>query len=81
MGSAVHVAIRPENVRLGVRDTADQVPGQVLEVSYQGVQTVYQLAALDARIEAVEMGTEPRFAPGETVPITLPGVHCLAYAA
>ncbi len=81
VGAAVSIAIRPENVRLGVTDPANQVPGQILSASYQGVQTVYELAALDARIEAVEMGTHSRFAVGDTVPITLPPAHCLAYAA
>ena len=49
--------------------------------SFMGIQTVYELALLGARIEAVEMGTQPRYAAGETVPVTLPPPHCMAYAA
>ena len=81
IGGAVQIAVRPENIALGGPGSANQVPGRVLVAHYQGVQTVYELAALDARIEAVEMGTTPRFAVGDTVAINLPPDQCLAYAA
>ena len=80
-GAAVQVAIRPENIVLDAQEGPNQVPGRVVSASYQGVQTVYTLSALDARIEAVEMGTSPRFTAGDTVAVTLPPALCLAYAA
>ena len=80
VGAAVQIAIRPENITLGGPDGANQVSGRVLAVHYQGVQTVYELSALNAGIEAVELGTTPRFAVGDTVAITLPPALCLAYA-
>ena len=80
-GAAVQVAIRPENIVLDAQEGPNQVPGRVVSASYQGVQTVYTLSALDARIEAVEMGTSPRFTAGDTVAVTLPPALCLAYAS
>jgi len=81
IGAAVQIAVRPENIALGGPGGTHQVPGKILTAHYQGVQTVYELAALDARIEAVEMGTTPRFTVGDTVALTLPPEQCLAYAA
>ena len=78
-GAAVSVMIRPENVVLGGIDPG--VPGRVLVAHYQGVQTVYALDVLGTRIEAVEMGTAPRYAEGDTVPVRLPPEQCMGYAA
>jgi len=83
VGNPVSVAVRPENVLLGDagRDEANRFAGQVLTAQYLGTQTIYELAALGARIEAVEMGTTPRYAVGGEVAVTLPPALCLAYAA
>jgi len=80
-GAAVQIAIRPENIALGGPESVNQVPGRVMAVHYQGVQTVYELSALSARIEATELGTTPRFSVGDTVAINLPPALCLAYAS
>jgi iron(III) transport system ATP-binding protein len=84
-GAAVSVMIRPENVVLGggTRDGAArgaEVSGHVLKAHYQGVQTVYALDVLGTRIEAVEMGTAPRYGQGDAVAVCLPPQQCLAYA-
>jgi iron(III) transport system ATP-binding protein len=77
-GQAVKVMIRPENVQLGAES---DLSGTVVRASFMGIQTNYELAALGSRIEAVEMGTQARYAPGDVVPITLPAPHCMAYPA
>ena len=77
-GDQVNIMIRPENVQLGAEGGT---PGTVVRASFMGIQTVYEVAVLGARIEAVEMGTQPRYAAGDTVPVTLPPPHCMAYAA
>ena len=77
-GGAVSVMVRPENVVLGVGE--DAVVGRVLSAHYQGVQTVYALDVLGTRIEAVEMGTAPRYAVGDLVGVGLPVGQCMGYA-
>ena len=77
-GAAVSIMVRPENVILGAAE--DSIDGRVLEAHYQGVQTVYALDVLGTRIEAVEMGTAPRYAEGDVVPVRLPPRQCMAYA-
>ena len=47
---------------------------------YHGVQTVYELSALGTRLDAVELGTTPRYAVGEVVEVTLPPHLCMVYA-
>ena len=70
--------IRPENVQLGA---AEGTPGTVVRANFMGIQTIYQVAVLGTQIEAVEMGTNPRYTAGDTVVVTLPSAHCMAYAA
>jgi iron(III) transport system ATP-binding protein len=77
-GATVSVMIRPENVVLGAGP--DAIMGRVLTAHYQGVQTVYALDVLGTRIEAVEMGTAPRYAEGDQVPVLLPTEQCMGYA-
>lgn len=54
---------------------------QVSAVRYQGVQTIYDLMALEVRIEVVEVGTNARYAVGDDVSANLPPDLCLFYAA
>jgi len=77
-GDAVSVMIRPENVQLGAEGGTR---GTVARANFMGIQTVYEVAVLGSRIEAVEMGTQPRYTAGDVVPVTLPPSHCMAYAA
>ena len=48
---------------------------------YQGTQTVYELAALGGRLEALELGTSARHAIGSDVDVVLPPALCWAYPA
>jgi iron(III) transport system ATP-binding protein len=75
-GDAVTVAIRPENILLDVANGAAQgpngFPGKIAESHFHGTQTVYTVDALGKRIEAIELGTVPRFRDGDAVSVTLP---------
>lgn len=77
-GEDVTVMIRPENVQLGADGGTE---GRITRATFMGIQTIYEVAALGARIEAVEMGTHPRFAEGDAVAVALPPPHCMAYPA
>ncbi|HYZ64787.1 MAG TPA: ABC transporter ATP-binding protein [Acetobacteraceae bacterium] len=76
-GGQVSVMIRPENVQLGAEDGTT---GTVVRASFMGTQTIYEIAALGSLIEAIEMGTQPRYAEGDKVNLTLPPSYCMAYA-
>src|SRR5262249_48824057 len=83
-GAAVRIAVRPENVRLGqdgVRGTDNRFTARVAARRYQGTQTIYELAALGGRIEALELGTQARHAIGSDVDVVLPAALCWAYPA
>ena len=79
-GAKVSIMIRPENVILGPT-AGGSIDGQVLTAHYQGIQTAYTLDVLGTRIEAVEFGTTPRYAEGQTVAVRLPPEQCMAYAS
>jgi iron(III) transport system ATP-binding protein len=82
-GEAVKVAVRPENVRLGENGAAEpnRFTARVAAQHYQGVQTVYQLAVLGGRIDALELGTSARYPVGSAVDLVLPPSLCWAYPA
>jgi iron(III) transport system ATP-binding protein len=83
-GEAVTVAVRPENVRLGERSAAEpnnHFTARVAGRRYQGTQTIYELAVLGGRLEALELGTSARHAVGSDVDIVLPPALCWAYPA
>jgi iron(III) transport system ATP-binding protein len=83
-GEAVKIAVRPENVRLGERSAGEPNNHFTARVSgrrYQGTQTVYELAVLGGRLEALELGTSARYAVGSDVDIVLPSALCWAYPA
>jgi iron(III) transport system ATP-binding protein len=83
-GEAVTIAVRPENVRLGERSAGEQnncFSARVSGRRYQGTQTVYELAVLGGRLEALELGTSARYAVGSDVDIVLPSALCWAYPA
>jgi iron(III) transport system ATP-binding protein len=48
---------------------------------YQGTQTIYELAVLGGRLEALELGTSMRHAVGSEVEVVLPPTMCWAYPA
>jgi iron(III) transport system ATP-binding protein len=82
-GSDVNVALRPENIRLGVQSTNEpnHFTARVTGQRYQGTQTVYELTALGTQLEALELGTSMRYPIGSDVDILLPPGLCWAYSA
>jgi multiple sugar transport system ATP-binding protein len=82
-GDAVKIAVRPENVRLGERGSEpdNRFTARVSGRRYQGTQTVYELAALGGRLEALELGTSARHAIGSDIEVVLPPSLCWAYPA
>jgi iron(III) transport system ATP-binding protein len=83
VGEAVEVAVRPENVRLGMNGTSEpnRFTARVSGQRYQGTQTIYELAVLGSRLDALELGTSVRHAVGSDVDIVLPPALCWAYPA
>ena len=82
-GEAVKIAVRPENVRLGANGAAEpnRFTARVAGQRYQGTQTVYELAMLGGRLEALELGTSVRYPVGSDVEVVLPPALCWAYPA
>jgi iron(III) transport system ATP-binding protein len=83
-GEAVKIAVRPENVRLGnnvVTNDGNRFTARVASRRYQGTQTIYELAALGGRLEALELGTYARHEIGSDVEVVLPSTLCWAYPA
>jgi iron(III) transport system ATP-binding protein len=82
-GEAVKIAVRPENVQLGANGAGqpNRFTARVSAQHYQGVQTVYQLAVLGGRLDALELGTSARYAVGSEVDLVLPPALCWAYPA
>jgi iron(III) transport system ATP-binding protein len=83
-GEAVKIAVRPENVRLGTHGEMgpdNRFTARVAGQRYQGTQTIYELAVLGGRLEALELGTSMRHAVGSEVEVVLPPAMCWAYPA
>jgi iron(III) transport system ATP-binding protein len=83
-GEAVKIAVRPENVQLGKDGTAqpdNRFTARVAGRRYQGTQTIYELAMLGGRLEALELGTQARYVIGSEVDVVLPPALCWAYPA
>ncbi len=78
-GARVHIAVRPENVRIGDDGSANRVTGKVTGQRFQGTHTIYELAALGGRLEAIELGTGMRHAIGAEIGLVLPPDLCWAY--
>ena len=83
-GEAVKIAVRPENVRLGKDGTVEpdnRFTARIAGRRYQGTQTIYELAMLGGRLEALELGTQARYVIGSEVDVVLPPALCWAYPA
>src|SRR5229473_3087647 len=82
-GEAVKIAVRPENVRMGGNGAAEpnRFTARVAAQRYQGTQTIYELAMLGSRLEALELGTSMRHAVGSDIDVVLPPALCWAYPA
>ncbi len=80
-GAQVKIAVRPENIRFGAENgAANRFTARVTAQRFEGVQTVYELALLGGRIEALELGTSMRYPVNSSVEIVLPPSLCWAYA-
>jgi iron(III) transport system ATP-binding protein len=81
-GQAVNVAVRPENVRC--TESAGEpntFTARVAARRYHGTQTVYELAVLGGKLEAIELGTDVRHPVGSEITVMLPPSLCWAYPA
>ena len=81
VGETVQVAVRPENILLGVNGAEHSYDARVVAQRYHGTQTTYELELFGERIEVVELGTAARHGVGSPVKLTLPPDLCWAYAA
>jgi iron(III) transport system ATP-binding protein len=75
-GDAVVVAVRPENISLHANGDAagavNSFPGRVIEGHFHGTQTTYAIETLGHRLEAIELGTVPRFAARDHIRVVIP---------
>jgi iron(III) transport system ATP-binding protein len=79
-GSAVSVALRPDNVLLApAGDGPNRFPGKIVSRHYQGTQTVYEVSLFGQTIEALEVGSAIRHAPDQTLTVAIPPEVCWAY--
>jgi len=78
-GDAVVVAVRPENISLrSARDAAESensFPARVIEGHFHGTQTIYSIETLGHRLEAIEIGTVPRFSAEDSIRAVIPSDH------
>jgi iron(III) transport system ATP-binding protein len=78
-GDAVVVAVRPENISLRQNGDAagavNSFPARVLEGHFHGTQTTYAIETLGHRLEAIELGTVPRFNAQDQIRIVIPPDH------
>jgi iron(III) transport system ATP-binding protein len=78
-GDAVLVAVRPENIALrrngDAADAVNSFPARVVEGHFHGTQTTYAVETLGHRLEAIELGTVPRFNAEDSIRVVIPPDH------
>ena len=78
-GDAVVVAVRPENISLSRNGDAagavNSFPARVVEGHFHGTQTTYAIETLGHRLEAIELGTVPRFSAEDSIRVVIPPDH------
>jgi iron(III) transport system ATP-binding protein len=80
-GTAINIALRPDNVLLAPATPGpNQYPGRVVSRHYQGTQTVYEISLFGQTIEALEVGSSIRHGVDSTVTVALPAEVCWGYA-
>jgi iron(III) transport system ATP-binding protein len=80
IGASVRIALRPDNVQFEpTGESGNRFTARVLSQRYQGVQTLYELALFNGRIEVLEVGSAARHAVGSEVTVALPAETCWAY--
>ncbi|MFC0218816.1 ABC transporter ATP-binding protein [Pseudochelatococcus lubricantis] len=81
-GDRVLVSVRPENVHLETERREDgEMAGIVKSLQYEGTQTAYRIMVGDKEVHCTELGTRPRFAPGDTLFVWIPPEVCWAFHA
>ena len=78
-GDKVRIALRPENIAIGMRDAANSFTAKLVDRRYQGTQTVYDIDLFGHRLEVLELGTAARHAIGVDTPVCIPREACWAY--
>jgi iron(III) transport system ATP-binding protein len=78
-GARVKIAVRPENVRLNSDGAANRFTARITGQRFQGTHTIYELAVLGGRMEAIELGTGTSHAVGSEIDLVLPPELCWAY--
>ena len=78
-GDKVRIALRPENIAIGRKDSGNSFTANVVDRRYQGTQTVYDIDLFGHRLEALELGTAARHEVGVQTPVSLPKEACWAY--
>jgi iron(III) transport system ATP-binding protein len=78
-GDSVVVAVRPENIALRADGDAGEAvnsfPARVIEGHFHGTQTTYAVETLGHRLEAIELGTVPRFSAQDRIRVVIPPDH------
>jgi iron(III) transport system ATP-binding protein len=82
-GAAVDIAMRPENIQMGVpaESHGNSFPARIEGARYLGTQTVYDMRMLGGTVQAVELGTAPRHPVGAEILVSIPPDQCWAYPA
>jgi len=85
-GSAVRIAVRPENTRLEAPDAISARPdwnaleGRINALRYQGTQTAYDVTVGASQWEVIETGTRPHYAAGSRVVVRVAAEACWAFS-
>ena len=83
-GAEVDVAMRPENIVIGAQHAGthgNAFPARISATRYLGTQTVYDMEMLGGTVQAVELGTAPRYPVGADVSVSIAPDQCWAYPA
>jgi len=82
-GAQVDVAMRPENIVIGVPAVGhpNGFSARIEATRYLGTQTVYDLRMLGSIVQVVELGTAPRYPVGADIEVSIAPDQCWAYPA
>jgi iron(III) transport system ATP-binding protein len=83
VGEPALIGLRPENIRLSTslpaEDSGQNFTGRITQSRFHGGQSIYTVKVLDAELDVVELGTEPRFCSGVEVRVSMPAELCWAF--
>lgn len=82
-GADVDIAMRPENIIIGAASAShgNTFTARIDAARYLGTQTVYDMHMLGGTVQAVELGTAPRYAVGAELQASIAPDQCWAYPA